>query len=140
MDVQMYRQHCAHARSSSLHISVADLASASLVLWPWNIRGVTRRLSTGRKLSSTFPTATQHLVSCHCSKLLFVPAGHVEVQKPEERSEGRKREPPVLPFPIMLEELGEFGGGVFDLRVPPPPHPHESLGEVGVQRDCRATC
>lgn len=36
----------------------------------------------------------------------------------------------------MLEVLGEFGGGVFDLRVPPP----ESLGEVGVQRDCRAAC
>lgn len=32
--------------------------------------------------------------------------------------EERKKEPPVLYFPIMLEVLGEFGGGVFDLRVP----------------------
>lgn len=140
MDAQMYRQHRAHAHSSSLHVSVADLASASLLFWPRNICGVTRRLSTGKKMSSTFPTATQHLASCHCSKLLFVPAGHVEVQKPEEKSEGRKREPPVLSFPIMLVVLGEFGGGVFDLRVPPSPLPPESLGEVGVQRDCRATC
>lgn len=46
------------------------------------------------------------------------PQGHVGVQRPKERSEGRKKEPPVFSFPLTLEVLGEIGGGVFDLRVP----------------------
>lgn len=137
MDAQMYRQHCAHARSSSSHVSVADLASVSGAS---RVTAEEHRWNTAtlccQKMSSTFFRQQRnilfHVIAASCC---LSQQGHVGVQKPEERSEGRKREPPVLSFPIMLEVLGEFGGGVFDLRVPP-----ESLAEVGVQRDCCATC
>lgn len=106
MDAQMYRQHRAHARSRSLHVSVADLASASLVLWPGNIRGVTRRLSTGKEMSSTFPTATQHLISCHCSKLLFVPTGSRWSSEARRKERGKKERAPSSLLPHHVGSVG----------------------------------
>lgn len=108
MDAQIYRQRSARARSGSLHVSVADLASASTRLSRYTRAAPAVR----RAVTNVLERSNSDAASCFLS--LFVPTGSRWSSEAQRKKE-RKKEPLVLSFPMVL---GEFGGGVFDPRVP----------------------
>lgn len=95
MDTQMYRQHCARARSSFSHVKGADLASLSILLSRY-----TQRTSAVRRVCSftiinvlELPDSNKPCCFMSTPKVAVCPNRVTsKVQKPKERSGERRKE------------------------------------------------